>query len=254
MRPRADLARRSAALEAVKQLHERGELTEDLKVRSRERVECEEDDDDELLDSEEGRSGCRKYYKQYPPAALTTSPDADTFYLHTLDLRLVKPVSNPRYNLHRPEEDSHRLGLLTSNPLPSIGPLEIFAASGLVHAFINVKERHPRRLGQEELQLAWEFHRYIINSLKVTDGQLDVDHSSLPIVVPVLGRGGDIDWRMMEQVSRHEARRLSNPGHHLPYNLAQLARSGLHYLKSFRDLVNIVVTPFMITSKLKLKQ
>ena len=246
MRPRADLARRSAALEAVKQLHERGELTEDLKVRSRERVECEEDDDDELLDSEEGRSGCRKYYKQYPPAALTTSSDTNTFYLHTVDLRLVKPVSNPRYNLHRPEEDSHRLGLLTSSPLPPIGPLEIFAASGLVHAFINVKERHPRRLGQEELQLAWEFHQYIINSLKVTDGQLDVDHSSLPIVVPVLGRGGDIDWRMMEQVSRHEARRLSNPGHHLPYNLAQLARSGLHYLKSFRDLVNIVVTPYYV--------
>ena len=133
---RADLAKRSAALKVIELLHQKGELLEDLKVKKREVFEYDLDESDD--EDDDVKTGSRKYYRQIPPRLLE-SRRREKLYLHIIDMELVEPAQNPRYNLHYPERDSHCLGLLLSSPLPLIGPISIYSASGLVHVHVRGK-------------------------------------------------------------------------------------------------------------------
>ena len=79
-------------------------------------------DEDELV---EGARGNRHFYRHSFSQLFATSPDS-SMYLHIVQCELVKPLPNPRYRLHIPQEDSYCLGLLTKSRLPSMGPLEPF--------------------------------------------------------------------------------------------------------------------------------
>ena len=234
-RSRSDLAKRSAALEVIKLLHQLGELTEDLKVKNREKVDLldEDNDEDDLID-EEGRSGARKYYKVYPPLMMTDKSN-DKVFLHIIELKLVKPIQNPRYKLHFPETDSHSLGLLTSSPLPLIGPLEIFGPSGLVHVHLRVKWK-PITMSKELQHLAQRFHDYIFSHCLQQTSLLEQETSSLPLIVPVFSKNSHkhedsrgIDWSMCENIIRYK-------NTNLVYNLAQLSKT-FSYFQCFQDLV-----------------
>lgn len=216
---------------AIKALHEKGELPEELKVKSTS-VEFSDTEEDE--ENAEVRSVSRNYYKQFPPSLLTEKSDDGDLYLHSIEMELVKPVSNPRYNLYHPESDSHCFGLLTSSPLPLMGPLEIHSASGLVLAYVRSKWQ-PVSLSREELSLGQVFHDYIFrNCLKITK-LLHQEKSSLPLVVP-LDLKGLIDWKMCELVEENLKSRSEDPAIHLEYNLSNISKS-FHYLRTFQDLV-----------------
>ena len=106
-------------------------------------------------------------------------------------LLLVEPLKNPRYNLHHPESDSHCFGLLTSAPLPLIGPLEIHSASGLVHVFVRSKWQ-PVNLSPEEQNLAKTFHHFIFSQCLKLTNLLQQDKSSLPLLIPLDLRGKNL--------------------------------------------------------------
>ena len=242
MKPRADLAKRSTALEVIRELHRCGELTEDLKVRKKEMIKYDEDydDSDHVNENELGRSSCLKFYKVIQPPILTENTSG-RLYLHIIELRLVKPLTNPRYNLHYPQDDTHSLGLLTSAPLPLIGPLDIHGPSGLVHAFIRVKWK-PVSLSREELNLLRTFHKYIFTDCLQLTSLHEYERSSLPIIVPVDNEGrsglslGDIDLEMCENISNHLLNKSRSSEYHLRYNLAHLQRR-FPYIRCFQDLV-----------------
>ena len=237
---RIDLAKRSTALQVIRELHKRGELTEDLKVKKKEVIKYDEDfndDKDDANETEQGRSSCLKFYKVIQPPMLTDNSPG-SLYLHIIELRLVRPLTNPRYNLHYPQDDSHSLGLLTSSPLPLIGPLDIYGPSGLVHAYIRDKWK-PVDLSKEELNLLRTFHKFIFSECLELTSLLEYERSSLPIVVPVdnEGRGqGDIDLELCQNINNHLVNKSRSPDYHLRYNLANLQKS-FPYLRCFQDLV-----------------
>ena len=74
---------RSAALEVVKLLHQKGELGENLQVKKRTRLaEVDEDEEDEETSL--------KYYKKLDLSILTEgSSSSDPLYLHVIHLTLV---------------------------------------------------------------------------------------------------------------------------------------------------------------------
>ena len=76
---------RSAALEVVKLLHQKGELGENLQVKKRTRLaEVDEDED------EEDEETSLKYYKKLDLSILTEgSSSSDPLYLHVIHLTLV---------------------------------------------------------------------------------------------------------------------------------------------------------------------
>ena len=222
-------------MKVIKLLYEKGELTEDLKVKKKEIIL--DDDDDDTDDETEGRSGTRKYYKVYPPTMLESNRK-DELFLHTIDMKLVKTVTNARYNLHDPQSDSHLLGLLSSSPLPLIGPIEIFSASGLVHVHVRTKWK-PIRLNKDQFDLARCFHDYLFTKCLNTTNLLDYDKSAFIFMVPVHNENslhGSIDWNMCEKILNYQARKACDSNYHLLYNLARLQASH-QYLQTFHDLV-----------------
>ena len=221
-------------------MHQLGELTEDLKVKNREKVELLDDDDEDDFVDEEGRSGARKYYKVYPPSLLTDN-SGDEVFLHIIELKLMTPIQKPRYKLHFPETDSHSLGLLTSSPLPLIGPLEIFGPSGLVHVHLRVKWK-PILMNKEFKELALGFHDFIFTHCLQLTSFLDQETSSLPLIVPVFSKNEKkfddsrvIDWKMCENIMKYRNSKLG-------YNLAQLSKT-FHYFECFQDLVLYPLVP-----------
>ena len=70
VKDRKEWAKRSAALEVVRQLHQRGELDDALKVKKREKEKVDEDSDDEDDEKNEGTRGNRKFYRQFLPPSL----------------------------------------------------------------------------------------------------------------------------------------------------------------------------------------
>ena len=72
--------------QVIKLLHQRGELTEELKVKKKERVVEYSDDEDEDDDDAE-RTGSRKYYKHFPPFALADETE-EFLYLHSIEMKL----------------------------------------------------------------------------------------------------------------------------------------------------------------------
>ena len=202
VKDRKEWAKRSAALEVVRQLHQRGELDDALKVKKREKEKVDEDSDDEDDEKNEGTRGNRKFYRQFlPPSLEIKSPSP--LYLHCVELKLVKPLPNPRYRLHYPQQDSHCLGLLTSTPLPSMESIELFSPSGLVLANIFCKQRIS--LSPEQMQLLVEFHSYIFSTcLGITD-LLDRLDLPAPLLVPVLA-GDQIDLDLCQKISAQQSR------------------------------------------------
>ena len=111
----------------------------------------------------EGTRGNSRFFCHQLSPLLETKA-CSPLYLHTVELKLVKPLQNPRYHLHHPQDDPYCLGLLTSTSLPAIGPLEIFSSSGTVMANISCIKRIPT-LSTNELQMVIKFHNYIFSNL-----------------------------------------------------------------------------------------
>ena len=116
----------------------------------------------------------------------------------------VKPFPKPRYRLHYPEEDSHCIGLLTTAPLPLIGPIEIFGPSGLVEASLSVGWL-PLELSEEQRTLAETFHHYIFSKVVRATKFLEKVPSSLPVIVPVCCSSSEIDWELCRAILHHSS-------------------------------------------------
>ena len=160
-----------------------------MKVKKKEVVVINEDSEDEEDVTKEGTRGNRRFYRHHRSPLLDTKPGS-SLYLHTVQLKLVKPIPNPRYHLHHPQDDPYCLGLLTSSPLPAMGPLEIFSSSGTVMANISCIKRIPT-LSTNQLQMVIKFHQYIFSSCLALTDLLDPLDLPAPLLIPILA--GDLD-------------------------------------------------------------
>ena len=200
-----------------------------------------------MMQKKEGTRGNRRFYRHHLSPLLDTKP-CSPLYLHTVELELVKPLPNPRYHLHHPQDDPYCLGLLTTSPLPTMGPLEIFSSSGTVTANISCSKRIPT-LSTNQLQMVIKFHQYIFSTcLALTDllGPLDLP---APLLVPVLA--GDLDLGDLSALCRKISARQS--GSHVKVNSHAIsAQSG--QLEQYQDLVSILSSSLLVaqhTSSLK---
>ena len=168
--PDKKLAKRSAALQICRQLHEYGELDDRLKVKTREVVVEDRDDDDvDEYNPNKRKVGTkrkRNFYEKEQPEQLKCK-DEGPFFLHTIEIKLERPNPNFKYSLYHPENDTSSIGILTSSVLPNLGPFNLHSPSGLYSATIAYSKQIP--LTSDQIRLVKLFHQYIFSSvLKVT--------------------------------------------------------------------------------------
>ena len=194
-------ARTSAALQVVRLLHQAGELDDHLRItrttRSSKWLKGE------FYKSKNTASeGKRKWHQQKPPPPLSVlSGGGAPLHLHRLTLRLVWPHPNPRYRLHHPERDSHCLGLLCSTPLPHLGNMALFTASGQVVAELSYCKELPHP-SAEDLDKLVIFHRYLFSTvLSLAPGLQLGPGLPAPLVVPLLL--DTLDMRLCGRVASH---------------------------------------------------
>ena len=203
VKSRKDWAKRSAALQAVKLLHQKGELDDSLKVRKSYKLDIDDygdnDDDSEDEDAQliEGTKRSRNFCRQSLPPILEIKCTGPFFYLHCINFMLIKPLSNPRYRLFYPQHYSHCFGLITSQPIPTIGPLELFSASGLTLANVSLKRRIT--LTTQQLTLLTNFHQYIFSRCLAITELLEPLNTPAPLLVPVLA-SNQIDFAVCNDV------------------------------------------------------
>ena len=138
----------------------------------------------------------------------------------------MKPLPNPRYRLHSPQHDCHRVGLLVAAPLPTVGPLEIFGPSGKVEAVLGPAWR-PLQLSARQRSLAETFHRYVFSTINRLTQFLQHVPASLPLLVPVLA-SGEVDWILCEDIDLHSC---------------QVRRSGLEVSRLLHRYEDLVMYP-----------
>ena len=176
-------AKRATALMIVEQLHKLGELDDRLKIKKRTfRIEEVEDDVD-AYNRKAGTKKRRRFYLKEELPELRCHPNGP-FHLHSIHLRLVEPKSNPRRRLYFPEKDESFLGLVTSTPLPPVGP---FHLPGNPSGKMEVKVDYVGevRLDEVEKRTCFDFHKHLFSHvLSLTDRMEFLEGG--PLFVPLL--------------------------------------------------------------------
>ena len=193
---RKEWAKRSAALEVIRLLHQMGELDDALKVRKKEAVVTDDDCEDEDEVIMEGTRGNINFYRHHSSPLLGIE-QSSPLCLHSVQFKLVKPLPNARYHLHHPQDNPHSLGLLTSSPLPYMGPLEVFSSSGTVLATISCIKKIT--LSTQQLQMLVKFHQYLFSTCLALTDLLDPFDLPAPLVVPLLA--GDLNYGDLMELS-----------------------------------------------------
>ena len=197
---RKDWAKGSAALEVVRQLYGCGELDVHLKVIKREKVDNDdEDEDDDGSGDKAGTKGRRQFYGVKSPPGFNLN-ESGPFYLYCISMNLVTPMTNPRYKVHYPQEDTRSLGFLCSSQLPSVTNLDIFSLSGLVKTDIQLVRQVE--MTARELQLVERFHQNLFTTVLQSTSLLDYLRQSSPLLVPLLG-SDKLDFSICQKVVNH---------------------------------------------------
>ena len=187
-------AKRETAFMIIKQLHKLGELDDQLKIKKRIR-QCENVEED--VDAYNRRAGTKKrrrFYLKEDLPELSCLPEGP-FHLHAIHLELVEPLKGSRYRIHFPEKDISSLGLLTSTPLPCVGPFLLpHSPSGKVE--VTIEYLRELKLEDKEQMACTNFHQHIFSHVLSLTDRMDFCGGG-PLVVPLL-EGSQLDTKTLE--------------------------------------------------------
>ena len=178
-------AKRATALMIVEKLHKLRQLDDRLKIRKRipQLKEVEED-----VDAYNRRAGTKKRRRFYLKKELSELHclSEGPFHLHVLNLRLAEPESSSQYRIHFPDNDISSLGLLTSTPLPNVGPFLLHPSpSGKVE--VTLEYLREVKLEEKEQRACTDFHQHIFSHVLSLTDQMEFIGGG-PLVVPLLER------------------------------------------------------------------
>ena len=196
-------AKREAALEICRLLHEYGELDNDLKVKKREVLnEDEDDEDDDEYNPNQRKMGTRKkrnFYEKEKQEEMKCNNDGP-FYLHMVEISLERPEPNFKYAQYRPQQDESSLGILTSSILPQLGPFELYPPSGKHSA--TVAYCKPVSLTSDEMRLVNLFHQYIFSTVLKITNLMDLEGNDL-LMVPL--NNDQLDYHILNKYSEQSS-------------------------------------------------
>ncbi|EFX72380.1 hypothetical protein DAPPUDRAFT_308316 [Daphnia pulex] len=198
-------AKRSAALEACRLLHQKKELDDHFYPTGKENLRLEEEEDynadleEENVPENLPRPGTTKrrqyYYKQVADPFINGIPRPDQpCYLYAITMVLSEPIPEEQNTrgrkIYKPETSIQSLGILNSKPLSQICPFPIFTRSGEVEVEI-VKISDAIRVTEGQLKQISDFQRYIFRnvlSLEKDPMLLDVYNADCSYLIVPLRR------------------------------------------------------------------
>lgn len=221
--PSKVLARRSAALEACRLLHQQKELDDNFYPTGKENLRLEEEEDynadleEENVPDTMPRPGTTKrrqyYYKQVADPFIDGIPCPDQpCYLYAITMVLSEPIPEEQNTrgrkIYKPETSIQSLGILNSKPLSQICPFPIFTRSGEVEVEI-VQVAESIYVSKEQLERIADFQRYIFRnvlSLEKDPMLFDVHHADCSYLIVPLRRLSDtrqlsLDFAFIDLIS-----------------------------------------------------
>lgn len=221
--PSKVLARRSAALEACRLLHQQKELDDNFYPTGKENLRLEEEEDYNANLEEENvpenlpRPGTTKrrqyYYKQIADPFIDGIPCPDQpCYLYAITMVLSEPIPEEQNTrgrkIYKPETSIQSLGILNSKPLSQICPFPIFTRSGEVEVEI-VQISDAIIVSEQQLKRIADFQRYIFRnvlSLEKDPMLFDVSNADCSYLVVPLRRLGEtshlsLDFAFIDLIS-----------------------------------------------------
>nr|AIY24625.1 dicer 2 [Graminella nigrifrons] len=207
-------AKRSAALEACKKLHQNKELDDEHLQPITEETKAEGVVLPNWDSTEKFEKGTKKnqrlWTNKWPECLSGCMPvPKKEMFLHVLQLR-------PQYI---PPEDNHRLvvfheilsspvtyAIVSSKPLPQLAPFPLYLSTGEME--VTVESMEPRSFTEDELEKISRFHGIIFNKIMgVVKSFLIRDYNngqnSYLIAPLVFGSNGfiDVDWEVIEKAN-----------------------------------------------------
>lgn len=233
--PTRVLAKRIAALQVCKILHQMGELDDNLMPVGKETFKAFEDDwnnfpmeeYDEILtrNNVEPRPGTTKrrqyYYKRIADSLTNCRPlPSRPAYLYLINMTLTCPLPEEQNTrgrkIYPPEDSPQGFGILTLKQVPSICPFPIFTRSGEVQVSFELAAV-PVMLTQEQLDKISVFLNYVFTNvlrlqkyLMVFDPVLSENsYFIVPTIRSVLNDSSttDVDWNFLDVI--HENKDLT---------------------------------------------
>nr|AUZ94233.1 dicer-1 [Recilia dorsalis] len=223
--PTRVLAKRIAALETCRVLHESKELDDNLQPLGKESLTTleEEDDEEEVIpvDSLEPRPGTTKrrqyYYKRIASSLSNCRPVVGRgARLYQLQMILTCPLPEEQNTrgrkLHPPEDAPQGFGILTLKPIPKICPFPIFTRSGEVRVSLELRQE-DLHLTEAQLEMIATFLNYTFTSVLRLQKYLmlfdpNASENSYMIVPTKKGISDttvEVDWEFLELIySRRE--------------------------------------------------
>ena len=187
-------AKRATALMIVEKLHKLRQLDDRLKIRKRIPQLKEVEEDVDAYNRRAGTKKRRRFYLKEDLLELRCLPEGP-FHLHALHLDLVEPLKGSRYRIHFPEKDISSLGLLTSTPLPCVGPFLLpHCPSGKVE--VTLEYLRELKLEDKEQMACTNFHQHIFSYVLSLTDRMDFCGGG-PLVVPLL-EGSQLDTKTLE--------------------------------------------------------
>ncbi|KAK9499033.1 hypothetical protein O3M35_003549 [Rhynocoris fuscipes] len=216
--PTKVLARRIAALETCRVLHQRGELDDNLEPIGKEAFNTgfEEDDLSPVSwDPSLPRPGTTKsrqyYYKRIASCLNNCRPVADVpCNLYNIDMVLTCPLPEEQNTrgrkLHPPELAPQAFGILTLKKIPKICPFPIFTRSGEVRVSLRLCSTNVT-LSEHSVQTISSFLNFIFTSVLRLQKYLmsfdpEAEENSFFIVPTKKNENGEneVDWEFLELI------------------------------------------------------
>nr|CAD7589801.1 unnamed protein product [Timema genevievae] len=224
--PSRVLARRVAALEACRVLHQAKELDDNLLPIGKESFRLQGEEDSTLAleeleemvprDSLEPRPGTTKrrqyYYKRIAEALTDCRPTPGRpSYLYHIGMVLTCPLPEEQNTrgrrIYPPEDFPQGFGILTLKPIPPICPFPIFTRSGEVRVGLELSGAYVV-LDEEQLEKIMTFLNYTFTSVLRLQKYLmmfDPDSSeNCFFIVPTIKRTKEseacVDWEFLDRI------------------------------------------------------
>ncbi|XP_052107136.1 endoribonuclease Dicer-like isoform X2 [Mytilus californianus] len=224
--PTKSLAKRAVALKMCENLHEEGELDDQLAPVGKELFSLEEDDNNEWDDEDlmgEARPGTTKrkqyYLKKTANILLRGYPEKQKNNLYLLKMKLTKPISDDQNTrgrkLNDPEETSRSFGLLTSVTIPQVPEFPVYTRSGEVTVSIELLTSDVF-YSHEELERLSNFHRFVFsNVLRLEKDPMIFSPNQAELgylIIPLAKATQEIavDWEFIEKVEKYKLHERRN--------------------------------------------
>ena len=170
IRPGKKASKQSTALLIVELLHQNyAELDNRLKVKKR-KYNVDEEDDEEDDDTgynpnnrKVGTKKKRQFYQTQYPDSLRIRSRTNKFNLSIFSISLVKVNNNYKYKTYDPAADTHSLGILTSEVLPQIAPINVYHPGGQYQA--SITEVKNILLTEDEMDMVRNFQQYLVDTV-----------------------------------------------------------------------------------------